>query len=85
MDQSGPILRGDDGFEGHWVEYRKLVVSEIARLSKESEQHYQNRNDDREEIVILKTKAAMLGGIMGAVAGGCLTAIIELIVKAFSK
>ena len=85
MSQSGPLLQGDNDEPGQWKEYRNLVVSELRRLDGESKQHFENRNEDREELVILKTKAAGFGAIAGLIAGAGITGIIELVIKAFSK
>lgn len=57
----------DPNDEG-WSEYRRLVLSEIARVDKSVHEAQQQINKAREGIVALQVKASAWGALGGALA-----------------
>jgi len=53
---------------GEWVEYRRLVMNSLERLDEKVVQLNATQDLIRLDIVRLKTKASMWGGLAGAVA-----------------
>jgi len=52
-----------------WIEYRKLVLSELERLNIKVMEIDQNLNSTKTDIAMLQIKAGLWGAISGVIPG----------------
>jgi hypothetical protein len=50
-----------------WLEYRKLILSELERVSRELRDLNQKVSDIHTEIAMLKVKSGLWGALAGAI------------------
>ncbi len=78
-----------NGRNGSWLEYARLVLSELSRLQEELDKTNSRLTTTREkdipniltEIATLKVKAAFWGAIAGAIFSGIVFAVASAIFK----
>ena len=77
LDQNNSNGNGNNGNSTNsWAMWQRLVLSEIKRLDENVGKLDDAKNDIMIRLAVLQAKAAMWGGIAGAIFAG----VIELIV-----
>lgn len=64
-----------------WYEYKRLVMDKLEHLEKAQIRHSEILNSIRTDIVTLKTKASIWGGVTGIFVSGILTFFINHMLK----
>lgn len=57
----------DENLDGSWLEWRRLVLAELERGSKERGDLAKKIDSLTESIIIIKAKAGIIGGLAGVV------------------
>jgi hypothetical protein len=60
-----------------WIEYKRLVMDKLEHLEKAQIKHSEILASIRTDIVTLKTKASIWGGVTGVLVSGIFTFLLN--------